>query len=570
MMKRRILLALAVLSCTGSLLADKKPVKVGLAAITAARQQRVTRAADKEGVKATLKYEKVADMLTPRMAHQAFPSGNGLVVVGGRTTGFNLTKTAELYQDGTWTSLSIANNHDGAFAVKLSDGRYMVGGGFSSAKGVGQSRVTDIYNPQTRTFTAGPQLTSARAQGKAISIGSKVYVSGNWYASDPTLDYYDGSAFKAVGEMDGRSNPYMMTDRNGELYVLSAYDTQGQSFGFYTYDDGSIVLWADMYHPTTGETQYFGFPFSSQVCPVALPDDAKSTDYHITYNGNNSYLMLTKTPNGNRLYMIDTDEPMVYHFNTFDIPMKDDGGQAITWRGSVIANESRQEAYLIGTSGAVTNQTLHVISLNYDTDEWTIASASGFKHNLLTASWTLMADGRLACTGGGIKDNTDAQTAVYLVTPPTAGMGDDDTPDNPSTGGPKLVVWLKSGEKVVYELADAPVTTFSGSQLIIRTNKASIPYERRNVLRYTFEDVVTKGIELMPGERRVEMNREGDEITFRGLQVGSTARIYAVNGTLVEQRKVTDSQPLTLSLKNRPNGVYIVKAGTETIKVMKQ
>ena len=167
MMKRRILLALAVLSCTGSLLADKKPVKVGLADITAARQQRVTRAADKEGVKATLKYEKVADMLTPRMAHQAFPSGNGLVVVGGRTTGFNLTKTAELYQDGTWTSLSIANNHDGAFAVKLSDGRYMVGGGFSSAKGVGQSRVTDIYNPQTRTFTAGPQLTSARAQGKA-------------------------------------------------------------------------------------------------------------------------------------------------------------------------------------------------------------------------------------------------------------------------------------------------------------------------------------------------------------------------------------------------------------------
>jgi hypothetical protein len=38
----------------------------------------------------------------------------------------------------------------------------------------------------------------------------------------------------------------------------------------------------------------------------------------------------------------------------------------------------------------------------------------------------------------------------------------------------------------------------------------------------------------------------------------------------VEQRTVTDKQPLTLSLKNRPNGVYIVKAGTETIKVMKR
>ena len=140
----------------------------------------------------------------------------------------------------------------------------------------------------------------------------------------------------------------------------------------------------------------------------------------------------------------------------------------------------------------------------------------------------------------------------------------------PTSGGPKLVVWLKSGEKVIYELADVPITTFSGSQLIIRTNKVTIPYERKNVLRYTYEDVVTKGVELMPGERRVEMNRDGDEITFRGLVVGSTASIYAVNGTLVEQRTVTDKQPLTLSLKNRPNGVYIVKAGTETIKVMKR
>ena len=83
----------------------------------------------------------------------------------------------------------------------------------------------------------------------------------------------------------------------------------------------------------------------------------------------------------------------------------------------MLTNEARKELYLIGASGAVTNQTLHVVSLNYTTDEWTIASASGFRHNMLSASWTLMNDGRLACTGGGIKDNTDAQTAAYIFTP---------------------------------------------------------------------------------------------------------------------------------------------------------
>ena len=50
---------------------------------------------------------------------------------------------------------------------------------------------------------------------------------------------------------------------------------------------------------------------------------------------------------------------------------------------------------------------------------------------------------------------------------------------------PKLAVWLKSGEKVVFELSDVPVTTFSGDQLVIRTNKVTSPYERKDVLCYT-------------------------------------------------------------------------------------
>ena len=156
---------------------------------------------------------------------------------------------------------------------------------------------------------------------------------------------------------------------------------------------------------------------------------------------------------------------------------------------------------------------------------------------------------------------------AYIFTPPVAGKGDV-TPPTP-TGSTKLVVWLKSGEKVVYELAESPVTTFSGSQLIIRTAKATANYERKNVLRYTYESVFSN-IELQPGERRVQIDRDGYEITFRGLQPGTVGKVYSVNGMLVDQVKVVDNQPLTLSLKNRPSGVYIIKAGTETIKLMKQ
>lgn len=205
-------------------------------------------------------------------------------------------KTAELYQDGGWRSLSIAGTHDGAFSVKLADGRYMVGGGFSKQGGVGQSAATDIYDPQTHAFSAGPQLTQARAQAKAVGTGTLVYVSGNWYTADKVMDRYDGSSFQAVGDMDGRSNPYLMADAEGNLLVFSAYNTEGRSFGFHTYDDGSTGLLADRYLASTGQTKYLGLPFTPQICPTALPDDMRSEDYHVIFNGHNCYLILAESP----------------------------------------------------------------------------------------------------------------------------------------------------------------------------------------------------------------------------------------------------------------------------------
>ena len=119
-------------------------------------QPSAARAAERQGVTAVLQYEQIADMPTARMSHQVLPSGNGFVVVGGRTTGFVPTKTAELYENGSWRSLSIAGTHDGGFSVKLADGRYMVGGGFSKQGGVGQTTATDIYDPQAHAFSVGP------------------------------------------------------------------------------------------------------------------------------------------------------------------------------------------------------------------------------------------------------------------------------------------------------------------------------------------------------------------------------------------------------------------------------
>ena len=362
-------------------------------------------------------------MNTARMGHQIFPSGNGFVVVGGHTTNFELTSTAEIYENGQWKSISINNPHDGAFAVTLSDGRVMVGGGFSSKNGVGQSKKTDIYNPSTKSFTAGPDMTVARAACKAIAIGNKVYVSGNWYADDKVLDCYDGSSFKAVGDMDARSCPYLFSDKQGNVYSLSAYNTTGGDFGFFTDTDGNKALSGDLYDVTENKTYYYRFWFYSQWVPLNLPYEARVED-NAYFDGSNNYVVLTK--NGDQYLLTEAcpDDNKTYNWNKFSIPSHHPvTNAAITYRGNVYNNMARGEYYLIGSSGTSPNQTVHIISFSYKTGYWTIASASGFSHDLMSGAWTLLSDGRLACTGGGISSNFNAQKTSYIFTPPVAGAG---------------------------------------------------------------------------------------------------------------------------------------------------
>ena len=114
------------------------------------------------------------------------------------------------------------------------------------------------------------------------------------------------------------------------------------------------------------------------------------------------------------------------------------------------------------------------------------------------------------------------------------------TPMWAQTATKRLVLWQKSGEKVYFDLNDMPETTFENGLF-------------DNVLRYTFEGTGNTGISLLPSERSISLSKEGDEVTMRNLRAGTVVTIYAANGTILETRKVTDSQPLTLSVAQRPS-----------------
>ena len=53
----------------------------------------------------------------------------------------------------------------------------------------------------------------------------------------------------------------------------------------------------------------------------------------------------------------------------------------------------------------------------------------------------------------------------------------------------RLVVWQKSGQKVYFEMDKQPRTTFKGDKIVITTNDMSTEFDRKNILRYTYEGI---------------------------------------------------------------------------------
>ena len=537
---------------------------------------RATRASDQQGVTATLKYERVADMKVPRIGHQIIPTFSGVLVVGGHTTNFALTSTAEVFLEGMWLDRSIDSPHDEGFSVVLDDGRVMVGGGYSNDRGVGQSKRVDIYDPMTMTFSKGPDLSLARAACHAIAVGNGIYVSGNWYEEDFEFDYYDGTSFSSVGMTLPHSAPYLFTCKGTELYVMSPTDEYGDPIDLVENNNGELRFPTILYDTAEDETWYTFWPVYVDYRPLQLPREFRSTDYYC--ESEKCYFVLAS--NGSE-YMLTAPAPELercYSFTDFQIPTKHPVTQeSINWRGGVFVNESKKEVYLIGASGTAKNQTVHIISYNYDTKDWTLSSAGGFGYDLMGGSWALLSDGRLMCAGGSEGDNFTARKDVCIFTPTEAGSGEQqsepaDTDTTPSEWS--IIIFTKDLQQHEFQLAgNRPEVKFGASTLqVIISSAVQAEFSQDDVVKIAYKNPQQTDIDSPVADRNTaEINYQDDGLlVISRLSEGAAVSIYAMDGRLLRQLCASGDGTCRLDLSALPKGAYLVKTDSITYKIMKR
>ena len=128
-------------------------------------------------------------------------------------------------------------------------------------------------------------------------------------------------------------------------------------------------------------------------------------------------------------------------------------------------------------------------------------------------------------------------------------------------GNRNLVVLLKSGTQISLPVSEQPKITFAGT--VMRVGDGD--YQIENVRKWMVGDPEELGVENVKAERTVQYSNGV-------LTVNSKADIHIYNAAGMEMpvsARADGDGRLRIDLSSWPQDVYLVKVGTETLKIRK-
>lgn len=281
--------------------------------------------------------ERLPDLSIPRYGFNVFCLNGEPIVIGGHTSGFVLTPTAEYFKDGEWHLLQTVYLHDGGFAIAMKSGKVLIAGGFKENLGIGQSFEVEMYDPESHQFEGFGCLDKKRASAGAVELDSgRVLITGNWYASD-AMEIFDGEvSFHHAKEVSQtRFLPHVFRISDNDALVLAGYDYHGQRIDTVIIDrlQGASFRdpFFDVWHP-------LHYDLSVQSGDSFIGDETE---------GIYAYLMPVEDESGQLAIVEVRDTVFSLLPTTSPVPMQSQWGR-ITYYTPVLTDRQRQCGYIVG------------------------------------------------------------------------------------------------------------------------------------------------------------------------------------------------------------------------------
>ena len=129
-----------------------------------------------------------------------------------------------------------------------------------------------------------------------------------------------------------------------------------------------------------------------------------------------------------------------------------------------------------------------------------------------------------------------------------------------------LLLTLNDDTKVAFALAEKPVLTFEGSDLVFTPAElAPMSYDMGTIKDITFGDYT--GIDGVKAD--VVITPSEGAISVSGLAAGAMLRVFSINGQEVCAAKADASGVATVSTAHLAPGTYVAQAGSYTWKFIK-
>ena len=368
-----------------------------------------------------LEAERLPDMTVPRSGHSAFLANGEVTVVGGHTSGFVLTPTAEYFEDGKWHQLQTVYTHDGGISIVMKSGLVLLAGGFKDNLGIGQSFEVELYDPATHQSKGFGCLDQKRVAGAAVELDSgRVMITGNWYTNDG-IEIFDGKArFSHVRDVtQSRYLPHLFRTSDGDVQIVAGYDNHGESID-------TIVV-----------DRLYGEPFYNELFDNWHPlhyDLAQHSDDSFIGDetkGEFRYLMPVENKDG-QLAIIDVRDTIFTPLPTSaPIPMSSQWGD-IKYITPVYADRQHQRGYIVGFDKT---SRLYALCIDYARNPATLKlyhtdplpEAGMLTIPVLTAEGNLMLTGGIGTEPNG---NFSPKSSVWLLR-----FNDDGSEATASTNG---------------------------------------------------------------------------------------------------------------------------------------
>ena len=121
------------------------------------------------------------------------------------------------------------------------------------------------------------------------------------------------------------------------------------------------------------------------------------------------------------------------------------------------------------------------------------------------------------------------------------------------------------GKPVSFTLSDKPVISYLNNQLVVATSKETVEIPVGDISSIVFSGTSTAIHNLMSEDKP---QVKGGLVYFSDLKPGTLIYVFTSDGKNIAKVKADYSGTVQVNLSEFPKGIYLIKAGKQTIKII--